>query len=266
MENKPMTILLIEDDKIECEKFMSYEEVNNTIKIIGITNSSDKGLEIFKTYLPEAVIVDIELHNGQGSGLEFIENIKKNVAEFRPIIVVTTNASSTILYNKLHDDGVDLVFYKKQTDYSPKLVVSTLLSLRKTLYKYNTNENNLENNIETVATKDAKISNKIDIELNLIGVSSHLKGRKYLHEAIMYIIKEQENGEDETVFNYLANKYKRTASSISRVMQTAINYAWKTSSPEDLEIHYGTIVNYHTGVPSPTEFIYYYAEKIKKII
>lgn len=266
MGNKPMTLLLIEDDEIECQKFTSYEEENSNIKLIGITNSSDKGLEIFKTYLPEAVIVDIELHKGQGSGLEFIENVKKNTAEFRPIIVVTTNASSTILYNKLHDDGVDLVFYKKQTDYSPKLVVSTLLSLRKTLYKYNKEYNKIDNNMETIANKDVKISNKIDIELNLIGISSHLKGRKYLHEAIMYLIKEQDNGLDETVFNYLASKYKRTASSISRVMQTAINYAWKTSSPEDLEIHYSTIVNYHTGVPSPTEFIYYYAEKVKKAI
>lgn len=266
MENKPMTMLLIEDDELECEKYKAYEEVNSNIKLVGMTNSSDKGLEYFKTYVPEAVIVDIELHKGQGSGLEFIENIKKNISEFRPIIVVITNASSTILYNKLHDDGVDLVFYKKQSDYSPKLVISTLLSLRKTLYKYNTEEKSLKESIETTADRINKISNKIDIELNLIGISSHLKGRKYIHDAIMYLINETNKEDDETVFNYLANEYKRSASSISRVMQTAINYAWRTSAPEDLEIHYGTVVNYNTGVPSPTELIYYYADKIKKMI
>lgn len=267
MENKPMSILLIEDDEFECEKFKVHVETLENVKLVGITNSSDEGLELFKTYVPEAVIVDIELHKGQGSGLEFIEKAKRHMNNFRPIIVVTTNASSTILYNKLHDEGVDLVFYKKQQDYSPKLIISTLLSLRKTLYKFNVSEEKTQEIIETPANRDVKISNKIDTELDLIGISSHLKGRKYIHDAIMYLIKsEEENKPKDTVFNYLSSLYKRTSSSISRVMQTAINYAWRTSSPEDLEIHYTAIVDYNTGVPNPTQFIFYYAGKIKKTI
>ncbi|MGN1301757.1 MAG: response regulator, partial [Clostridia bacterium] len=123
MENKPMTILLIEDDELECQKFKSYIETVDNVKIIGTTNSSDEGLEYFKTYLPEAIVLDIELHKGQGSGIEFIDNAKKFMTDFKPIIVVTTNASSSILYDKLHEEGVDLIFYKKQTDYSPKLII-----------------------------------------------------------------------------------------------------------------------------------------------
>ena len=42
------------------------------------------------------------------------EQAKKLMVDFRPIIVVTTNASSSILYDKLHEEGVDLIFYKKQ--------------------------------------------------------------------------------------------------------------------------------------------------------
>ena len=265
MEEKLMTILLIEDDESECERFRIFEENNTNIKIVGITNSSNEGIEYFKTYIPEAVIVDIELHKGQGSGLDFIEQLRNINTSFKPLIVVTTNASSTILYNKLHEDGADIVFYKKQEDYSPKLVISTLLSLRKTLYKYNKEENNNQN-VESIAEHDNKISNKIDIELNLIGISAHLQGRKYLHDAITFLVNKKDDKDKESVFNYLANKYKRTSSSISRVMQTAIKYAWRNSSPEDLEIHYKTIINYNTGVPSPTEFIYYYAGKIKKLI
>ena len=264
MENRPMSLLLLEDDETECEKFNSYVETVSNAKMVGITNSSDEAVELFKTYMPEAIIVDIELHKGQGSGLEFIENVKQCMNEFRPIIVVTTNASSTILYNKLHDDGVDLVFYKKQVDYSPKLIVSTLLSLRKTLYKFNVAEKKNECLAETAAEHENKILNKINTELDLIGIRSHLKGRKYLQDAILFLVKE--NDSEESVFNYLANMYKRSSSSISRVMQTAINYAWRTSAPEDLETYYTAKVNYNTGVPTPTEFIYYYADKIRKNI
>ena len=264
MENKPMTILLIEDDEFECQKFKSYVETIDNVKIIGTTNSSDEGLEYFKTYLPEAIVLDIELHKGQGSGIEFINNAKKFMTEFRPITVVTTNASSSILYDKLHEEGVDLIFYKKQIDYSPKLIVSSLLSLRKTLHKFNSENKNLGIPVETPAEHDTKISKRIDAELNLIGISSHLKGREYIHNAIMYLIKEKDNGEGETVFNHLANVYKKSSSSISRVMQTAINYAWRKSSPDDLEMYYTTKIDYNTGVPTPTELIYYYKDKILK--
>ena len=261
MENKPMSILLIEDDNFECDRFKAYVETSQNVKLIGVTASSNDGLEIFKTYRPEAIILDIELHKGEGSGLDFIEKAKPLMNEFRPIIVVTTNAASTLLYNKLHDEGVDLVFYKKQSDYSPKLIISTVLSLRKTLYKFNSAIKPESGLAESLAERQNKIANKINVELDLIGISSHLKGRKYIFDAIMYLINEKEN-KDETVFNYLANIYKKSASSISRVMQTAINYAWRTSAPEDLEVYYTAKINYNTGVPTPTELIYHYARKI----
>lgn len=266
MGNRPMSILLIEDDVYECENFKAFVNENNEVELIGVTNSSDEGLEIFKTYTPEAVVLDIELHEGQGSGLEFIENMKNLITDFRPIIVITTNACSKLLYNKLHEEGADLIFYKHQKDYSPKLVVSTLLSLRKTLYKYNETDKNTKKFIETAVEHEEKIANKVNNELDLIGISSHLKGREYLYNAITYLIKQQGKELNESPFNYLANKYKRSSSSISRVMQTAINYAWRTSAPEDLETYYKANVNYNTGVPSPTEFIYYYKQKISQML
>lgn len=51
---------------------------------------------------------------------------------------------------------------------------------------------------------------------------------------------------------------------ISRAMQNAILYAWRISAIEDLTTYYTAKINYETGVPTPTEFIYYYANKIKK--
>lgn len=264
MSKKPMTLLLIEDDSIECQNYIDYVEESKEAEIVKITNSSKQGIEYFNLYMPEAIILDIELHKGEGSGLEFLEEIKKYTEEFKPIIVVITNASSNILYNKLHEEGVELVFYKKQKDYSPKLVISSVLSLREILHKYGNQKCN--NKKETKAEKEEKLSIKIDTELNIIGISPHLKGRKYIHDAIMYLLKEKDNEQKETVFNYLSSSYKRSSSSISRVMQTAINYAWRTSSPEDLETYYTAKINYHTGVPTPTEFIYYYFKKIDKTL
>ena len=262
MENRPMRILLIEDDEIQCNRFKNYVSTRNDIKLVAITNSSNKALEYVKDYNPEGIILDIELHKGQGSGIEFLEKVKKYTKKFKPIIIVTTNSSSDILYNNLHEEGADLIFYKQQIDYSIKSVISALILLRKSLYKHNS-ENKDELLKETKAELKNKIASRINSELDLIGISSHLKGRRYIYDAILYLIEDDKKN-DDTVFNYLAKVYKKSSSSISRVMQTAINYAWKTSAPEELEVYYTAKINYHTGVPSPTEFIYYYANMIKK--
>ena len=44
----------------------------------------------------------------------------------------------------------------------------------------------------------------------------------------------------------------------------AINNAWRSTSIDDLMMHYKARINYETGVPTPTEFIYYYKDKIKE--
>lgn len=266
MANRPISLLLVEDDENEIELFKSYIDTIDDIKLVAITNSSQEGIEYVKEYSPEAIILDIELHQGQGSGIEFIDDLKKYTNSFKPMIIVTTNASSKLLYTKLHDSGADLIFYKKQTDYSPQLVISALLSLRESLYKFNNNYINEKSHIETVIERKTRVSDRVNSELDKIGISSHLKGRTYIYEAIIYLLEQKEKDTKVSVFNYLANKYKKASSSISRVMQTAINYAWKTSSTEDLELYYTAKINYKTGVPSPTELVYYYYKKIEKNI
>ena len=49
-------------------------------------------------------------------------------------------------------------------------------------------------------------------------------------------------------------------------MQNAILHAWRITPIEDLSKYYTARVNYETGVPTPTELIYYYSNKIKKEI
>ena len=88
----------------------------------------------------------------------------------------------------------------------------------------------------------------------------------YLFDSIQFIIQNSENEENVSIIQFLVNKYKRSNSTISRAMQNAILHAWRISSLEDLTALYTARINYETGVPTPTEFIYYYADKIKKML
>ena len=47
-----------------------------------------------------------DLHKGEGSGISFLEELQKLKLDFKPLIVVTTNVSSKIIYRRIRDLGV----------------------------------------------------------------------------------------------------------------------------------------------------------------
>ena len=53
--------------------------------------------------------------------------------------------------------------------------------------------------------EEEKISNIINNELELIGVTSKLKGREYIHDAILYLVQDDSN--KINVIQYLVKKY-----------------------------------------------------------
>ena len=261
---KPLSLLLIEDDVAECVKFKDCANRRNDITFVGMTGSSFEGLDLVKNHLPEGVILDLELHNGKGSGLQFLEAVKEAKLSLRPLIIVTTNVMSGIVYNSVHVSGADLIFYKGQADYSPDMVVNSILALRKSVHSVKSDGLPVDmQSIEAPEERRLRIMDRIDTELDLIGVGAHLKGRKYLQEAIYFLLSADTDSSDSVIMQ-LSIDHKHAYSSIARAMQTAINAAWQSSSIEDLQVHYTARINYRTGVPSPTEFIYFYASKIRK--
>lgn len=259
MKDKAMKILLIEDDINECNIYKALSKTRKDIKLVGITDSDVEGIKYLKEYKPEGIILDLELNKGTGTGtgFDFIEKIKELKLDVFPKIIVATNICSDSVYEFLHRSGVEFIFYKKQNNYSQENVINTLLLLR----GYT---NKITKDSKTIDSTNNNIADIINKELDLIGIATHLQGRKYLRDAILYIIENENNENKVTVVQFLVNKYKKSNSTISRAMQNSILHAWRISSLEDLNTYYTAKINYETGVPTPTEFIYYYADKIKK--
>lgn len=254
-----MKLLLIEDDVNECNIYKQIEKENSEVKFVAKTGSSTEAIKLFKAHKPDGIILDLELTKGTGTGFDFLEELNKLKLENRPKIIVTTNICSDAVYEFLHNNKVDFIFYKKQNNYSQEKVINTMLLLK----GYTANSLTVEEPEERDKTKDM-IEEKINEELDLIGVSSHLKGRKYLYDAIYHIIENSDKQENTNPIQHLVKKYKKSNSTISRAMQNAILHAWRISPIEDLSTYYTARINYETGLPTPTEFMYYYADKIKK--
>ena len=261
MESKPMKILIIEDDINDCNNFISCIKSREDIELVAITDSDVEGLRYVKTKKPEGIVLDLELNNsknGNTDSLEFLSDMKKLKLNYEPIVIVTTHVNSKRTYDILHRSGVDLILYKDQPKYSCDLVLNRFIALRKPI----ANENaTIEDEIKSA---EEQIEFCINHELDKIGVTTKLKGRRYLHDAILYLIQNEKS--NISVIQYLTSIYKRSGNTISNGMQNAINYAWRVSPIEDLTTYYTARVNYETGVPTPMEFVHYYARKIKNMI
>lgn len=258
-----MEILIVEDDIDECNKYKKIiKESKRNIKLVGVTNSSKEAIKLLKKCKPDAVILDLELNAGEGNGFDVIENIKNMELAKMPRIIITTNIYSDFVYNFLHKNKVDFIFYKNQLNYSQENVLEMLTLLGE--YQDRAKTEQIKENYEELQSD--KLDELINNELDLIGVGSHLKGRKYLFDSIRFAIENNENEKNGTIIQFLVAKYKRSNSTISRAMQNAILHAWRISSIEDLTELYTARINYETGIPTPTEFIYYYKDKIGKML
>ena len=91
-----------------------------------------------------------------------------------------------------------------------------------------------------------------------------MTGRKYIHDAILYLIENK--GDNINVIRHLTNIYKKSGNTITNGIQNAIMHAWNNTPVDDLLEYYRARVSPETGVPTPMEFIYYYVDKIEREI
>ena len=262
MESKPMKILIIEDDVNDCNNFINCIKGRKDVELVAVTDSDIEGLKFVKAKQPEGIILDLELNNsksGNTDSFEFLANLKKLKLNYEPIVIVTTHVNSKRTYDVLHRNGVDLILYKDHPKYSCDHVLNQFINLRRECSA--STEKPIQELFEDNKTK---ISDLINHELELIGVTSKLKGKLYIHDAILYLI-ENENSELSPI-QYLTKVHKKSATTITNGIQNAIIHAWRVSAVDDLLKNYTAIINHETGIPTPMEFVYYYRDKIKKLI
>lgn len=262
METKPMKILIIEDDINDCNNFINCIKNRKDIELVALTDSDIEGLKYVKLKHPEGIVLDLELNNstkGNTDSLEFVSKLRKMNLNYQPIVIVTTHVNSTRTYEILHRSGVDLILYKDHPNYSCDYVLNKFINLREI-----TPKQTITTLKEEIDEKENKISDCIYHELDLIGVNAKLKGRTYIHDAILYLIQNENS--NTNVIQHLTKVHKKSGNTITNGIQNAIIHAWRVSSIEDLTTYYTARVNYETGIPTPMEFIYYYVDKIKKMI
>lgn len=254
-----LSVLLVEDDERACNEFVQNTDELDDVELVAITDNSRKAIEYVLDLLPDAVILDLELHQGGGNGLVFLQELGRMDLPVRPYVLITTNNTSLITYEYARQAGADFIMAKHQSDYSVKGAVDFLRMMKSVIQSRSGRTEPAHATTESPEQREKRITRRINLELDYVGISPKAVGYKYLSDAIALIISKPEKNLCATI----GSQYGKTDSSVERAMQNAINKAWRTTDIDDLAKHYTARICSDKGVPTITEFIYYYANKIK---
>ncbi len=254
-----LSIFIIEDDPIACKELTDCIEDAEDFVLLGSTNNSDIAIKYMKDYMPDIIILDLELHNGSGSGFFVLQALKQEEQQFKPYVLITTNNSSPITFDSTRQLGADFIMTKHQKDYSAKNVIDFLKIIRPTLLNNKNALASIHATTENPFVRNKRIIRRIGTELDHIGISPKAVGYQYLTEAIQLVLDNQK----QNLCGSIATKYRKTEASVERAIQNAINRAWKTADIDDLANNYTARINPEKGVPTVNELVFFYANKIK---
>jgi len=252
--DRPLTLLLVEDDKDACLHFDDYLDGLEDVELVGVTGNAKQALELACDYLPDAVILDLELHQGGGDGLSFLAALKRAELSYTPLVLITTSNVHPMIHAQARRLGAAFIMSKQQTDYSAASVVDFLRDAKMVIQDSRQNVLDIP---QPPGEKRKRRLTRLSAEFDRIGISPKMLGRNYLIEYIL-ALAEDPYSNPITV----AQQFGKTEKSVRHAMQNAINTAWANTDIEELEKHYTARIQSEKGVPTMLEFACHYRDKI----
>ena len=166
-ETQEITVLLVEDDVEECNELQNYADSVNDVNLVGITNNSDEALEMVQAFLPDVVLLDLELHLGGGNGLLFLLGLSRLNLPFRPYIIIITHNVSQVTFESARQLGADFILAKYETGYSAQYVIEFIRMTKPAILSHRENQSDSKPPL-TPSQREHKIRQRIQRELTLI--------------------------------------------------------------------------------------------------
>lgn len=251
-------ILIIEDDETACNAFREIIKTDEDLSLINCVSDAEVAIDIMKTNSPDALILDLELHNGAGKGTDVLNALK--FLPYKPFIVVTTHNPSAITHGIVRRKGADFIICKHERDYSAKKVLGIIYEARDFLYDMS--ETNHTEDISKVKNDYyiSKVNSLICEELNFVHTPSSMTGYQYLQRGIFLLI---DGVDSKNVIKTVAKEFNATTISVNRAMQRAIDKTLYKSDIFTTAKEHTALCN-QAGEPStPKEFICSIANKIR---
>lgn len=196
---------------------------------------------------PEVLICDILL--SKMDGFELIEKVNKYLNGTTKIIIYS-NINQEKFVQKAMSLGVCYYLIKPTSaDLIEKRINEALSD---------------DFTVKQATPKMKQIDEKISYIFMTVGIPAHIKGYKFLREAIKMSITEPNiiNSITKKLYPNIATKYETSASKVERAIRHAIEVAWNRGKIENINTLFGVTIYNSNEKPTNGEFIALVADKM----
>lgn len=238
-----MKIVLIDENQ-DFTGELYKEFVNENFRAF---SDSREALDAIGRDRPDVVVLDLLLPNADGFDvIGAIQGVYHNDIK----IIVCSSISSDKFVSKCMDLGVSY--------YMLKPVNAGTLRARCV--------DVLAENVEVMGAPSTQkaLDEKISYIFMTVGIPAHIKGYKFLREAIKMSINDPNiiNSITKRLYPEIAEKYETSASKVERAIRHAIEVAWNRGKIENINSLFGVSVYSANEKPTNGEFIALVADKM----
>ncbi len=245
-----LNIIVIDGDKKHNETINKFFKGDDKIKILKFIENGKEALEYIKENREsiDLIVMDILLKEVDGiSILEHLLTLEKKIP-----VIITTEYNMPYLLQNAKTLGINYYMLKP----------INLNSLRSRIFL---SASNHKEDLEKQRIEETELEFKISFLLHKLGISSKMKGYRYLKKGIGLLYKTPEGNYNLTnyTYKYLANYYNSTKDAIEKSIRVSIENGFDKSDKKVTQYLFGNSINNYKNKPTNAEFMYTIVEALR---
>lgn len=243
--NKPLKIV-IGDNSLNFGIDIANSLRNDSMYVI--TRPKDGNI-ILKTVIeqePDIVVIDAVMPSLDA--IEFIKRLK-NLNCKKPHVIVTSTFDNQIIEKEVMEQGAA---YYMRLPFEAKMLADRISLIME-----------LSENSHRLDQHELKLF--VTDMIHRTGVPAHVKGYRYLREAIILSVNDSEmlNSITKMLYPAVAKRFNTTPTRVERAIRNAIEIAWERGDLSTLESIFGHTISLSKGKPTNGEYIALIVDKIR---
>ena len=253
-------VLIADDNRDFCELLRAYLETQPDMEPTCVVYNGQEVLERVSQAAPDVIILDIIMPHLDGIGV--LERLRTMDLPVRPKVIVLTAFGQENITQKVLEMGADYYVLKpfsldvlgtriRQLTADQGLVASQRPAPAELPAPAVVRSRNLDNDVTNI--------------IQDIGIPAHIKGYRYLREAILMVVNRVEllGSVTKELYPTIARAHQTTPSRVERAIRHAIEVAWSRGNADVIAGLFGHTVNRDRGKPTNSEFIAMVADKLR---
>ncbi len=255
-------VLIGDDNREFCELLRAYVETQSDLELTAVAYNGSEVLEAVERTLPDVMILDIIMPQLDGIGV--LEHLNQMDLPVRPKIIVLTAFGQENITQKVLEMGADYYVLKP---FSLDVLGTRIRQLAGAVLRVappsviGAAPQSGSHLMPPSRTLDSDVTTLI----HEIGIPAHIKGYRYLREAILMVVGRVEllGSVTKELYPSIARNHETTPSRVERAIRHAIEVAWSRGNAEVIHGIFGHTLNRERGKPTNSEFIAMVADRLR---